>query len=112
MIFSAPEVAAAQFEVATGWALRPQGLCRGDLCVPLPSAAPGSVDLRQAAPRLGRPLLHDEDHDIWALGPEGGGRFLSDPAFPDLTLADVDGDDFSFSSLRGRKVVMVAWATW
>jgi hypothetical protein len=59
-------------------------------------------------------LLHDEAHGIWALGPESepGGRFLADARFPDLTLPDVNGQPFSFSALLGRKVVMVAWASW
>lgn len=114
MILSSPRVPAAELRRATGWELKPEGLCRGDLCVPFRSDDPHTVDLTAAAPRLGMSLLHDETHDVWALGPEyePGGRFLRDARFPDLTLPDLEGQPFSFSSLLGRKVVMVAWASW
>lgn len=114
MILTSNRLAVDELRRATGWELKPEGLCRGDLCVPFKSDNSTAVDLTAAAPRLGMPLLHDETHDVWALGPEyePGGRFLRDARFPDLTLPDVEGQSFSFSSLLGRKVVMVAWASW
>jgi hypothetical protein len=114
VISTTPVAAADDFERATGWELKPEGLCRGDVCLPFASGDPGQVDLEAVAGRLGMPLLHDETHGLWALGPgvEPGGRFLGDARFPELTLPDLDGRPFSFSSLLGRKVVMVAWASW
>lgn len=114
MILTAPRVSASDLREKTGWELEPEGLCRGDVCVPFRSDDPTDVDLEQVAQRLGMPLLHDGTHGLWALGPpaEPGGRFLTDARFPDITLPDLDGQPFSFSSLRGRKVVMVAWASW
>ena len=51
---------------ATGWVLKPEGLCRGDVCVPtrgLPvDAGGGRVDLAAWAEALGRPLAVDADH--------------------------------------------------
>ena len=79
-----------------------------------PSGFGGEIELAAVAARLGMALLHDDKHGLWALGPqvERGARFLSDARFPDITLPDLDGQPFSFSSLLGRKVVMVAWASW
>jgi hypothetical protein len=31
---------------------------------------------------------------------------------PELVLRDFDGDAFDLASLRGRKVVLIAWASW
>jgi peroxiredoxin len=31
---------------------------------------------------------------------------------PDLALADFDGNTYDLASARGRKVVLVAWASW
>ena len=105
-----PEELAAQ----TGWELRPEGLCRGERCVPWegPLDADGRVDVRDVAQRLRLPVAHDERHDLWALGPEPGGRVLATAELPDIVLPDVDGHDFALASLRGRKVLIAAWASW
>jgi hypothetical protein len=64
--------------------------------------------------RLGMPLVADEPHGIWALGPETTvtGRALTSAVAPELVLPDADGNPFKLSSLRGRKVLLVAWASW
>jgi hypothetical protein len=31
---------------------------------------------------------------------------------PDLTLPDVQGNPFSLRSLHGKKVLLIAWASW
>jgi hypothetical protein len=106
----------AEFERATGWSLEPEGACLGDVCVPLPPLdrdADGRIDARVVAERLGMPVAHDEAHGLWALGPRSGERrVLADARMPDLVVQDFDGKPFDFASLRGRKVVLVAWASW
>jgi hypothetical protein len=37
---------------------------------------------------------------------------LASATFPDLVLADFDGNPFDFESLRGRKTLLVAWASY
>jgi hypothetical protein len=95
-------------EQRTGWTIKPEGACRAELCVPL--AKP--FDLGDMARRLGMALVHDEEHGLWALGPESGGRALHSADLPDIVLPDRQGRDFSLRSLRGAKVFMVAWASW
>ena len=112
MILTSLRLEAAGFESATGWALKPQGACKGDLCVPLP-VDEGTLDAAIVAERLGMGLVHDETHALWALGPETvGGRALATVEVPDLRLPDRNGDEFALSSLRGRKVLLLAWASW
>jgi len=96
----------------TGWKIKPQGACKGDRCVPLPAAGEGRVDARLLAERLGMPLVRDEPSGLWCLGPEAGGRVLSDVQAPDLVLPDIDGREFRLRSLQGSKVLLVAWASW
>jgi hypothetical protein len=98
----------AELELRTGWKIRPEGACRGDRCVPLPEP----FDVRRLASRLGMALVHDEEHSIWALGPESAGPALSSAELPDIVLPDRDGRDFALRSLRGTKVFMIAWASW
>ena len=81
------------------------------MCVPLGDEARGSAGA--LAERLGMPVVHDEAHGLWAVGPASvTGRALATAEAPELVLPDLDGNDFALSSLRGRKVVLVAWASW
>ena len=99
-------------EQRTGWSIKPQGACKDEICVPLPYTSAQGVDARVLAERLNMPLLHDEKHDIWALGPESGGRVLTGAVAPEIVLPDLEGKPFALNSLRGQKVVLVAWASW
>ena len=114
MILDSLRVDPAEFERRTGWAIKPEGACKGDRCVPLPAAAvaDGRVDVRALAGRLGMPLVRDEEAGLWSLGPESGGRALADARAPDFALPDLAGRAFRLRSLRGRKVLLVAWASW
>jgi hypothetical protein len=106
-------VDSSEFERGTGWALKPEGLCRDDRCVPLPTAAGRRVDARAAADRLGMPLILDEPSGLWCLGPEAGPRALPSARVPTVALPDLlTGREFVLSSLRGQKVLLVAWASW
>jgi hypothetical protein len=109
MILDTLDVDIDAFSAGTGWQIRPEGACKGDVCVPLPTG----FELTSTAARLGMALVHDEAHDLWALGPESlGGRALVTAEAPELVLGDLDGNEFRLSSLRGQKVVLVAWAPY
>jgi hypothetical protein len=107
------DVEVADFERRTGWAIKPEGACKGDLCVPLPD---GDLALGTIAQRLGMPVLHDDSTgvDLWSVGPATvTGKALDTAAVPaDFELPDLDGNPFRLSSLHGRKVLLVAWASW
>ena len=111
MILESLDVDVAAFEERTGWSIKPQGACKGEMCVPLPQAA-GTIDARVLSDRLGMPLVRDEPHDLWALGPETLGRALASAEAPELVLPDRHGAPFALSSLRGLKVLLLAWASW
>ncbi len=114
MILSDLDVSTDDFAAGTGWTIKPEGACHGSLCVPLGDAvSDGRIDVRAAAARLGMPLVHDEELGLWALGPwTGGGRALPSAEAPELTLPDLDGAEFSLSSLHGQKVLLLAWAPY
>ena len=113
MILEHLEVTPEELQARTGWEIRPEGACKADRCVPLPSAsADGSLDAGMLSERLGMALVADEARGLWALGPEAGGRALLSAQLPDLELPDRHGRPFSLRSLRGTRFVMVAWASW
>ena len=106
-----------EFEARTGWAIKPQGACKAEACVPLPVESRldnGRLDASVLSERLGMPLVADEAHGLWALGPETAvtGKALTSAVAPDLVLPDADGNPFKLSSLHGKKVLLVAWASW
>lgn len=112
MILRTLEVPVEDFEQGTGWLLKLEGACRGGVCVPLPPQGP-LVELGVLAERLGMGVAHDDRHGLWALGPSTvSGRALESVEAPDFTLPNLDGRPFRFGSLRGQKVVLVAWASW
>jgi hypothetical protein len=110
------DLTASEFLDATGWDIKPEGACRGDVCVPLPDLptdAEGRVDSRVVAERLGMPVAHDAVHGLWAFGPPSGNRRVLDSVqMPPLVLPDFDGTSYDLESSRGRKVLLVAWASW
>lgn len=115
MLIERLRIPVADFEAGSGWSLKPEGACRGEVCVPLPSEAvgDGEVDVTAVASRLGMPLVHDEAAGLWALGPETlSGHALASAEAPELVLPDLDGNEFRLSSLRGQKVVIVSWAPY
>ena len=112
MIFTSSRVPVSEFERVAGWESKPEGLCRGERCVPFRSADAATVDLAAAAEALSMPLVHDAAHELWALGAEAGGRALRSVVAPELELPDFRGGTFRLSSLRGTKVLLVAWASW
>ena len=114
MILESLRVDPAELERRTGWSIKPQGACKDDRCVPLPrdGESDGMVDARVLADRLGMPLVGDEETGLWCLGPEAGGRALTSARAPELVLPDLGGTPFSLASLRGTKILLVAWASW
>src|SRR5882724_5945230 len=61
-------------EQATGWSMKPEGFCLGDVCVPVPAGERSRYvdgDRVNAAAfwkRLGNPVVHDASGEIWVLG--------------------------------------------
>ena len=105
-------------KTALGWDIEPEGLCREGLCVPVPvgSTLVGSagIDLRELASVLDRPLALDADARAAYLGVSAGerARALSSLRAPDFALPDLHGGRHSLSEHRGKKVLLVAYASW
>ena len=110
----------ADVERATGWSLESEGLCRGDVCVPVPSGPEGEFvrgeDVNVAAfwRHLGAPVLASRDGEVWMLGEGAASRAapLQSLEAPDFSLPDLDGKLHSLGDQRGKKVLLVSWASW
>jgi hypothetical protein len=105
---------------ATGWVPKPEGLCRGPVCVPLPAGREhefvrGSrANVAALWRHLGRPVEHSARGHAWVLGGSARDRAaaLHSLEAPDFTLPDPSGRLHSLSEQLGKKVLLVTWASW
>ena len=103
-----------------GWEVKPEGFCQGKTCVPIPAdrAAEflrgGRVNVAAFWRHMGRPLLHDEAGETWCLGESGADRRaqLNSLEAADFELPDLQSKTHRLSDYRGRKVLLVTWASW
>jgi hypothetical protein len=101
-----------------GWELEPEGLCRGEQCVPVRDRAAladeRGVDLIELARALDRPLALDLAARAAALGHSAAERSarLASLEAPDFALPDLAGRMHRLSEHRGRKVLLIAYASW
>jgi hypothetical protein len=114
----------AELKRRTGWELKPEGICRGDLCVPIPpgresefaSKREGATMLNFTAlsDLMGKPWAGDTNNRVWYFGAEAAerGNALRTLEAPDFELPDLDGKLHRLSDYRGRKVFLLAWASW
>jgi hypothetical protein len=105
-------------ERSLGWESKPQGLCRGDVCVPTAGrpglVSDGQIDLAAFAELLQRPLAVDLPERAASLGASARERaeVLRGGVAPDFTLPDLAGREWTLSGLRGKKVLLIAYASW
>jgi hypothetical protein len=101
-----------------GWELKPQGLCRGEVCVPIADpdslADRNGIDLQRFADALGRPLALDVEERAAALGTAAAerARQLDSLEAPDFELPDLSGALQRLSDHRGKKVLLIVYASW
>jgi hypothetical protein len=111
-------VDAARLPDALGWELKPEGLCRDDICVPVRDQATlfvdDRVDVARVAAALGRPAVVDGDARVVsvALPAEERRRALDALVAPSFELADLDGTTHHLEEWRGRKKLLVVFASW
>jgi len=114
----AVRVSTGDVRSALGWEWKPQGLCRGERCIPI---APRTglidergIDLATLAGVLDQPLALDVDEAVAYLGASAADRSarLASLDAPDFTLPDLHGVPHSLSDYRGKKVLLVCYASW
>jgi len=103
---------------ALGWELKPEGLCRDDVCVPVRDPrtlfSDDQLDLERVADALGRPVVVDADARLAsiALPAEERRRALDSLVAPSFELADLHGGLHRLEEWHGRKRLLVAFASW
>jgi hypothetical protein len=104
---------------ATGWELKPEGMCRGEVCVPIPPARAaefardGRFNMRAFADHLGQPIVREPEAGAWVIGEAAADRAARmHGEAPDFELPDVSGAMHRLADHRGKKVLVVTWGSW
>ena len=109
---------------ATGFEVKPQGVCRAEICIPLPAKRKGEFLQKQAdvtwfnlsafARLLHQPVAYDAALATWDFGPrpDAQNHFVDSLEAPNFTLPDVNGKMHSLADFRGKKVLLLTWASW
>ncbi len=112
MLVESNSISAQEFESNTGWKIKPEGACKGDICIPLTSTRQ-ALNLEALASAMKLPIAAEPTHNLWALGPESiSGTALTTADAIDFELPDVNGKPFRLSSQKGKKIVVYAWAPY
>ena len=106
-------LSAADAARVTGWTLKPEGMCKDDLCIPMP-VQNGTIDIAAFWRKLGNPVVTSAQQDVWSLGTGAAARTASLAGLqaPDFELADLAGKAHRLSDLRGKKILLTTWASW
>jgi hypothetical protein len=127
-------------KAATGFEVKPQGVCRQELCFPLPKERmkefvrghwePRAESEPQArahdserklawfnltafAALVHQPVAHDDAVGMWYFGLRSDQQQrLASLRAPDFTLPDMAGKMHSLTDFRGKKVLLITWASW
>ena len=116
-------VTTADLKRATRFEVKPQGVCRDELCFPLPKARQAEFlhkegtqqwfNLSAFAELVHQPVAHDAALAFWYFGLRADQRQgLSSLEAPDFTLPDLQGKPHRLSDFRGKKILLVTWASW
>jgi hypothetical protein len=116
-------ITTADLERATRFEVKPQGVCRDQLCFPLPKtraqefvrkdSGKNWFNMTAFAQLVQQPVAHDAALSTWYFGLRADQRQgLASLEAPDFSLPDMDGKMHSLSALRGKKVLLVTWASW
>jgi hypothetical protein len=117
-------VTLADLKRATRYVVKPQGICRDELCFPIPKGRKQAFlskqcritwfNLSEFARLVGQPVAYDPEQSTWYFGPRSQEQnaFIDSFIAPDFSLPDVNGRIHSLSEYRGKKVLLITWASW
>ena len=109
---------------ATRFVIKPQGVCRDELCFPLPKSRKaefvskkGTVtwfNLSEFAKLIKQPFVADQKNGVWYFGARASEQngYLASLEAPNFTLPDLNGKLHSLADFRGKKILLVTWASW
>jgi hypothetical protein len=99
-----------------GFTLKPQGACRADLCIPIPKTMVRGeyFNLTAFAAKAGQPMVAEPGARVWSFGEMQalGGGLSNSRIAPDVTVPDRLGRPVHLAGFRGKKALVITWASW
>jgi hypothetical protein len=104
--------------------LKREGACLAEVCVPVRQdrdseifvtrARQGWFNVTELARRLQQAFVVDHEHSVWSFGniPVTRNAFLESAIAPDFALPNREGKLVRLSDFKGKKVLIVTWASW
>lgn len=117
-------VTAEDLPRVNGFVLKPEGACLDDLCIPIRQDRDSELFVKRGedrwlcvsklADRLDQRYAVDREAGVWSFGeiPATRRAFLEQGLAPDFTLPDLEGDPVRLADFRGKKVMIITWASW
>ena len=107
-------VRAADLPRINEFELKPQGACRADMCIPISKNLKAGewFNLTGFARKLRETVVADSG--VWSFGeiPAIRGAFYQSRLAPDFAVPDRSGRVVHLADFRGKKVLVVTWASW
>ena len=113
-------VTADELTLITGFEVKPEGACLGEICIPLRDDLTATRDGKKwinataLAGKVQQAVAHDAENGVWSFGqvPAAVQSTLGSAIAPDFELKDRDGNTVRLSDFRGKKVLLMTWASW
>ena len=117
-------ITTADLARATRFVIKPQGVCRDELCFPLPKNRKAEFvskkgpttwfNLSAFAKLIKQPIVVDQKNGVWYFGARASEQngYPASLKAPNFTLPDLSGKLHSLTDFRGKKVLLVTWASW
>jgi hypothetical protein len=114
----------ADLERVNGFTLKPEGACLDELCVPVSAEGDDPVLTRVAdetwfsltafARKLHQGFVADPERRVWSFSPIPVAQtpYFSQALAPDFELPDRQGKPVRLADFRGKKVLLLTWASW
>lgn len=106
----------------SGFALKGNRICLDRVCVPAPPngdvrivrSGQTWISMTELARQLKQAVAVDAERGVWSFGdvPATRASFLEAALAPDFTLPNRQGQPVRLSDFRGKKVLLVTWASW
>ncbi len=109
---------------ANGFELKPEGACLDEICIPIRQnedsnlyvtrSGKGWVNVSGLASILKQAVVADHDTQTFSLGeiPVQRTSFVRDAVAPEFELTDWKGETYRLSDFKGKKIMLLSWASW